>query len=119
MFPDENPHLDVCQNIEFVLKMVYESNPNLTDNLCMLGLDNAKIAIKQEFGFAKSQKVISLPELQPLINGCVEIGIGRIDKVNNLSLKEYVSQLERIRKSVKLHSSHGARGYYEFIKKFM
>ena len=50
-------HLDVCQNIEVGLKEEYENNENLTDIKTIFALENAKIAIKQEFGFAKNEKV--------------------------------------------------------------
>ena len=115
----DDKHLDVCQNIEFGLKNEYEDNPNLTDNQCILALENAKIAIKQEFGYAKNEKVTNAEETQGIIGWCVEVGLTRIDKVNNLTLKEYVNRIEKIRKSVKLHSEYGRRGYYEFIRKFV
>jgi len=116
---DDDPHLDVCQNIETGLCTEYEINPELTDTKCMFALDAAKVAIKQEFGFAKNQKVNRLPGTEGVIDWCVEVGLARIDKVNNLTLKEYVAQLEKIRKSVQRHSAAGPRGYYGFIKDYV
>jgi len=116
---DDNPHIDVCQNIEAGLRREYDVNPDLTDTKCMFALDAAKVAIKQEFGFAKNQKVNRLPGTDVIIDWCVEVGLARIDKVNNLTLKEFVAQIEKIRKSVERHSAAGPRAYYEFIKNYV
>jgi hypothetical protein len=116
---DDDPYLDVCQNIEAGLCREYDINPELTDTKCTFALDAAKVAIKQKFGFAKNQKVNRLPGTEGVIDWCVEVGLARIDKVNDLTLKEYVAQLEKIRKSVERHSAAGPRGYYEFIKDYV
>ena len=116
---NDDKHIDVCQNLEVGLKAQYEQNPNLTDTQCMFALENAKIAIKKEFGYAKNEKVTKMPEAQGIIEWCVDIGKQRIDKVNNLTLKEYVNRIEKIIKSVNRHSKYGNRGYYEFIKKYV
>lgn len=49
---ENDEHLDVCQNIEVGLKEEYENNNKLTDIKTIFALENAKIAIKREFGFA-------------------------------------------------------------------
>lgn len=51
---NDDIHLEVCQNIEVCLRLQYEPNPELTDAKCIFALENAKIAIKKEFGFAKN-----------------------------------------------------------------
>jgi outer membrane receptor for monomeric catechols len=56
---------------------------------------------------------------QGIISWCVAIGLERIGNVNNLTLKEYVARIEKIRKSVKRHSNYGRRGYYDFIKHYV
>ena len=112
-------HIDVCHNIEVGLKEQYDLNPSITDSMCIFALENAKIAIKKEFGFAKNEKVATMEETQGIIRWCVSLGLERIEKVNNLTLKEYISRLEKIRKSVKRHSKYGARGYYEFIRNYV
>ena len=112
-------HLDVCQNIEVGLKIEYERNLKFTDNLCIFGLENAAIAIKHEFGFAKGQKVNPNPDIEGIIKHCVEVGLLRIGKMNDLTLKEYLARLEKVKRSVKRHSAYGIRGYYEFIKNFL
>ena len=116
---NDDIHLDVCQNIEAGLKVQYELYPELTDTLCIFGLENAVIAIKQRYGYAKNEKVSNHPLIGGIIEWCVDIGIERIGHVNDLTLKEYVSVIEKIKKSVILHSDYGTRGYYDFIKDYV
>lgn len=116
---NDDDHIDVCQNIEFGLKQAYKNDSSLTDPLCINGLENAKIAIKQQFGYAKNESVTSSEELQGIIDWCVSLGLERIDKVNDLTLKDYVQRIDKIKKSVKRHSEFGRRGYYNFIKEYI
>ena len=116
---NDDKHIDVCQNIEIGLRAQYEQNPTLTDTQCIFALENAKVAIKKEFGFAKNERITSMDNAQEIIKWCVDIGKRRIDKVNDLTLKEYVDRLEKIRKSVIRHSKAGNRGYYEFIRNYV
>ena len=115
----DDEHLDVCQNIEAGLKRHYELNPELTDSLCIFALDSAKIAIKQQYGFAKNERVSDHSLTKGVIDWCTAIGVERIEKVNNLTLAEYIKLIEKIKRSVTLHSNDGARGYYEFIRNFV
>ena len=115
----DDKHLDVCQNIEAGLKHQYDIDPGLTDSKCIVALDNAKIAVKHRFGYAKNESVSSAPELRGVIAWCVSIGEARIEKVNDLTLKEYVARLEKIRRSVVFHADAGSRSYYAFIKHFL
>lgn len=112
-------HIDVLQNIEFGLKAEYEKNDNLNDTKTIAALENAKIAIKQEFGFAKNEKVITNDDSKGIIDWCVLVGKERINKVNSLTLKEYVSKIDKVKRSVERHSGSGNRGYYEFIKDYV
>ena len=116
---NNDAHLDVCQNIEEGLKAEYESHAELTDKLCILGLENAIIGIKQKFGYAKNEKVSTNPLQVGIIESCVNVGMSRIGKINDLTLKEYVARIEKIKKSVILHSAYGNRSYYDFIKNFV
>ena len=118
---NDDKHLDVCQNIEVGLRMQYDLHTELTDKKCIFALNSAKVAIKKEFGYAKNEEVIILDYTQGIIDWCVDIGLERIEKVNNLTLKEYIAGIEKIRKSVELHSSLGGgrRVYYEFIKRYV
>jgi hypothetical protein len=112
-------HLDVCQNIEVGLKEQYELNPDLTDTLCVFALDAAKTALKQRCGYAKNEKVTEHPLAQGVIAWCVFVGEQRIGKVNNLTLKEYLNQVDKIKRSVRRHSRDGQRAYYEFIRDYV
>ena len=92
----DDKHLDVCQNIEYGLKTQYEINPHLTDSICIRALDGAKIAIKQQFGYAQNERVVSDENTRAVIDWCVSVGMERIDKINCLTLKEYVARIEKI-----------------------
>ncbi len=54
-----------------------------------------------------------------MIDGCVAVGVQRVKEDGDLSLKEYVKRIEKMKKSVKRHSLFGPRGYYQFIRKFI
>ncbi|MBT8362149.1 MAG: hypothetical protein HKP41_20585 [Desulfobacterales bacterium] len=116
---NDDRHLDVLREIEICLRAEYELHPDLLDNICVFGLENAKIAIKKKYGFAKNETVTDMPKVQGIIKACEEIGLARIDKVDDLSLKEYIKRIEKIKKSVKRHSQFGSRGYYDFIKNYV
>lgn len=115
----DDEHIDVCQNIEESLKIQYEIHKDLTDSQCIFALDNAKIAIKKEFGFAKNERVKITENTKGIIDNCIEIGKARIEKINDLTLKEYINRIDKIKRSVKRHSEFGNRGYYEFIKNYV
>ena len=116
---ENDEHLDVCQNIEVGLKKEYENNEYLTDIKTIFALENAKIAIKQEFGFAKNERVSIDDDTKGIIDWCVSVGKERINKINDLNLKEYVKRIDKIKRSVERHSEYGRRGYYEFIREFL
>ena len=116
---DNDEYLDVCQNIEVGLKQQYERHADLTDALCIFALENAKTAMRKHYGFAKNEKLTGHPLAQGVIEWGVAVGVARIGKVNNLTLREYIARIEKIRRSVKRHSDYGTRGYYEFIRDFM
>lgn len=116
---DDEKHPDVLQNIEFGLKHQYEINPHLTDSICIFALDNAKIAIKKKFGYAQNERITSVENARGIIDWCVSVGLERIDKVDDLTLKEYVARIDKIKGSVALHAEDGNRGYYDFIKNFL
>ncbi len=116
---EDDKHIDICQNIEFGLREQYDLHPDLTDTLCIFALDNAKIAVKKQFGYAKNERVSEHPLAKGIIDWCVAIGVERIGKVNDITLKEYIDRVDKIKRSVTLHSDYGIRGYYEFIKNFV
>ena len=116
---NDDEHLDVCQNIEVGLKQQYEEHSELTDSLCILALESARIAVKKQYGYAKNEQVPEHPLMKGIIEWCVAIGLARIGKVNDLTLAEYIARIDKIRRSVKLHSAYGRRGYYDFIRSFV
>ena len=95
---NDDKHLDVCQNIEFGLKREYERSQHLTDSLCILALENAKVAAKRQFGYAKNEPVSGASEIQGIIEWCVAIAVERIGKVNDLTLTEFIACLEKIKR---------------------
>jgi len=85
----DDPHIDVCQDIETGLKAEYERHPSLTDTMCIFALESAKIASKQAFGFGKNEKVARSPLTGGIVDWCVHVATQRVDKVNALTLKEF------------------------------
>jgi hypothetical protein len=81
--------------------------------------NQAKIAIKKQFGFAKGEKVKADPSIQEIINGCVEVGPKYIGHTNKLTLREYVNLLKRLQRSTKFHFERGSRNYYNFMSHFV
>jgi len=115
----DDKHLDVCQEIEIALKREYELNPKLTDTRTIFALDNAKVAAKRHFGFAKNEPLTADPELQGIIQQCVAIAAERVGKVNDLTLKEFSTRIDKITRSVRRHSQDGSRAYYDFIRNYI
>ena len=114
-----DPHLDVLQNIEFGLKIEYEKSNELTDKIVISALENSKIAVKKEFGYAKNEKLRIEDCEKGIIDWCIKIGTERINKVNDLSLKEYTAALDKIKRSVSRHEDSTQRGYYNFIRNYV
>jgi hypothetical protein len=119
MSMNDEMHFEVLQNIEAGLKLQYELHPDLTDSLCVLGLENAVIAIKQEFGYAKNESLLQHPLTAGITDWCTEVGLRRINETDNLSLKEYIAAINKVKRSVTRHSAYGARGYYDFIRNYV
>lgn len=116
---NDDPFLDICQNIEVGLRGEYDTLPDLTDALCIFGLENSAIAVKQQFGYAKNERVSNHPLIGGIVECCVTVAVQRISERNDLTLKEYLARIEKVRRSVKTHSTYGTRGYYEFIRQFV
>lgn len=116
---DSNQELYLCQAIETGLSAKYQQTPELTDALCIIGLDNSIIALKQKFGFAKNESVISRPAIDGVIAHVVNIGLVNLDQMGDLTLKEYLAVISKIKKSVVRHSAFGPRAYGDFIKDYV
>jgi hypothetical protein len=119
MNSEQVENLDILQNIEFGLKQEYERNADLTDVKTIFALENAKIALKKQFGFSKNEKVVSDALTQGIIDWCVAIGLERINEIKDVNLKEFLRLIEKVKRSVKRHSQYGSRGYYNFVKDFV
>jgi len=94
---NDDEYIDICQNIQVGLREQYELYPELTDAQCISALENAKVAIKKEFGYAKNECVTDMEEVQGIISWCVVLVLERIGNVNDLTLKEFVARIEKIR----------------------
>ena len=115
----EQKKLFICQNIEFGLKQEYERNSELSDTVSARALDNAKIACKHQFGFAQNESVSTSIETEGIVGLCVAIALKQVKELETLTLKEYMACIEKVRRSVLLHSQDGKRGYYKFVRRFL
>ena len=115
----EQKTLFICQNIEFGLKQEYEKNSELSDLVCARALDYAKISCKHHFGFAKNESAPATEEMKGIVMLCIAISIKQVKELETLTLKEFISCIEKVRRSVLLHSQDGKRGYYEFVRRFL
>jgi hypothetical protein len=111
-------HLAICQTIESGIRTEYDATPELTDALCVIGLDNSIVAVKQKFGFAKNEAVRRHLAIDGIVAHVVNVGLDNIGKAGDLTLKEYVAIINKVKKSVVLHSAFGSRGYYDFIRNY-
>lgn len=115
----DDKFVDVCQNIEAGLKTEYERHPALTDERCAFALDQAKIAAKQRFGFAKNESCKVGPDQQGIVDWCAEVAAQRVDNANEPTLKEYLALLDKVRRSVRRHAPDGKRSCFYFIREFL
>ena len=119
MNSNDDPFLDICHAIETGLKAEYEKNPKLTDERCLFALDRAKIAVKQRFGFAANESCRVDPDLQGVVEGCVELAAQRVNDEHGPTLREFIARVDKIGRSVRRHGRGGNRSYYEFIREFL
>ena len=115
---DSNRELALCLAIETGLVAQYRMKPELTDTLCIIGLDNAMIALKQKFGFARNEAVLSRPVIDDIVAHVVNIGVANVN-VDGLTLKDFVAVINKIKKSVTRHSAYGPRAYFTFVKNYV
>ena len=99
---DANRELSLCMAIETGLSAQYRLNPELTDALCIIGLDNAIVALKQKFGFARNETVLSRPVIDDIVAHVVNIGVDNVN-IDGLTLKDFVAVVTKIKKSVTRH----------------
>lgn len=116
---NNDQELALCEKVETWLSAKYSATPELTDALCMLALDNAVIALKHRFQFAKNETVHSHPLYDDIVASVVDIGVAAMSEPDGPTLKDFVHVIRKIRKSVVFHSANGPRAYYEFIEIFV
>jgi hypothetical protein len=116
---DSDQELTLCNFIETGLSAIYAATPELTDAMCILGLDNSIIALKHHFGFARNETVLSKPVIDDIVEHVVDVGVTAIDETTGVTLKDFIGVINKIKKSVIRHSVFGARAYYEFIKNYV
>jgi hypothetical protein len=115
--PDD-PRMDLLHSIEAGLVGEYGQHPELTDSLCIFGLENAKVAVKQAFGFGRNESCSRTPATTGIIDGCVALAKEAIAADPSLTVKEFNSKLDKVIRSVRRHSQDGRRSYYEFVRGF-
>lgn len=118
MYMDSNRELSLCLAIETGLAAQYHIKPELTDALCIIGLDNAIVALKQKLGFAKNEVVLSRPAIDGIVAHVANVGIDNVN-IDGLTLKDYVAVVNKIKRSVMRHSAFGPRAYFGFVKDYV
>lgn len=115
---NDDPYLDVCQNIKFGRRTEYERSPTLTDTQCMFSIDSAKVAVKQSFVSAKSQSLKVRSGTEGVVGWCADVGRKRVGALSDLTLTEDIAHAEKIKRSGKRRSAAGPWGYYEFLRDY-
>ena len=116
---NDDKYLDVCQNIEAGLKVEYERNGSLTDEMCAYALERAKAAVKQQFGYGANESSSVSPELQGIVDWCVAVAGERVNESTGPTLKEFLARIDKVTRSVRRHAHDGSRRYYAFIREFL
>jgi hypothetical protein len=111
--------LDVCQNIEAGLKAEYDRNAGLTDERCAFAINQARVAVKQKFGFGLNESCRVPPELQGIVDWCVAVAESRIDNTSGPTLREFLTRMDKVNRSIPRHAQDGTRSYYHFIREFL
>jgi hypothetical protein len=127
----EDTHLDVLQNVEFIVVSVYRESPDLLDSQVMTALDSVMARYRAE-ATEHTPKPLRLEGLEldvyERITGVCEWRLGRgpntteIDLVapRVVTLDEIRSCLKKIRKSVeRWRNRGGAQGYLEFVSEYV
>lgn len=116
---NQHQELDLCKAIETGLCNEYRRQAALTDALCIIGLDNAVIALKQHAGFAKNETVLSHPGIDGVVAQVRTIGLDQIAQGDNLTLKDIIAAINKIKKSVARHTAYGPRAYFTFVQDYV
>jgi len=127
----EEKYLDVLQNIEFPVQVIYKSHPDLTDYDVLFAVEalielyTAEERKRKPRDFKLSGKSIEVYE--GVMEMC-ELRLGRSisdniedkDAPEPLSISEMINCLKTIKNSInKWTKSSGRQGYLNFVKEFM
>ena len=115
----DDKYLDVCQKLEIGLKVQYERNLQLTDERCAYALDRAKIAVKHRFGYGLNESGAVDSELQGIVDWCVQVAEERVSDATGPTLKEFLTRMDKVGRSIRRHASDGRRSYYLFVRDFL
>ncbi|MEA5567513.1 hypothetical protein [Anabaena sp. UHCC 0399] len=129
----EDKHLDVLQNIEFVIMQVYQERPDLIDAEVMTAIESLIRVYSAEAqgrsGASRPIRGISA-QVTEQVKAICELRLGRTSISGNAiqpldeqmtpkTVTEIVDCLKRIQSSIKLWTNKGGRqGYLNFIKQF-
>lgn len=129
--PVEEEHLDVLQNIEMAINVVYKDHPELSD----FHVDSALEALgrtyqREKIGGAPVLPKPGLPqEVYKAVKNICEWRLGRENIVDEegqpmgiepLTVDEIQACLKRLRKSIDLWTKHGgSQGYLKYISQFL
>jgi hypothetical protein len=75
--------------------------------------------LKQKFGFARNETVLSRPTIDGIVAHVVDLGVDSIGKMGEPTLKDYIAVVYKIKKSVIPHSASGPRAYYDFVQDYV
>jgi len=125
-----NKNLDVLQNIEFVIQLVYKDHSELTDYDVSFALESlvefytAKERDREPRNFNLSENPLlifeNVKEVCELRLGKSSLSDGSNFTINPVSINEILNCLKKIKSSVKKWTkSNGRQGYLEFVKEYM
>jgi hypothetical protein len=124
---NEPEHLDVLQNIEFIVVRTWRDHPEL-NNYNVMRAYEAAIAHYGALARGLRPKPVELSGLdEELFLGIIGVSEWRLgneqndkDKLPPIPLEDLVGCLRKLRKSVERWTREGGRqGYLEFIKQFL
>ena len=126
----EEQYLDVLQNVEAMIVMVYQEHPKLTDNDVERALDALIRAYRHPDRPVPSLGDLSA-EVFDAVQSICEVRMGRASlqledgtpfelDTKPLNTEEMLAVLRRVRKSVrKWNKKMGRRGYLRFVQQFI
>ena len=81
-----------------------------------VALDRAKIAVKHLFGYGLNESGAVDSELQGIVDWCVQVAEERVSDATGPTLKEFLTRMDKVGRSIRRHASDGRRSYYLFVR---